>query len=319
MSKKNETTVLVLTLLITAGFVGAGFWWFTSRFNQQSNQFAPVNVQNFAQVQNVPDGLFNYGGSTTWATIRRDLDPAIQTVWPQFRLRYLDPTNRKPSSGAGIRMLLDNQLSFAHASRPIEDKEYEQAKQRGFNLVEIPIAIDGRAIAVHPSLNIPGLTLDQLKNIYTGQITNWNQVGGPNLKIQRYGAQGGEGENIELVLTPTDAIRKVANDPGGLFEASAPLLVSQCQVKTLPLGHNSDRLVTPYKQPFIPLSQCPAQRNQVNTELFLSSEYPITRRLFVVVKQNGQIDGQAGEAYARLLLTNQGQKLIEKAGFVKIR
>ncbi|GAX39809.1 periplasmic phosphate-binding protein of phosphate ABC transporter [Tolypothrix sp. NIES-4075] len=45
----------------------------------------------------------------------------------------------------------------------------------------------------------------------------------------------------------------------------------------------------------------------------------VNRRLFVIVKQNGQSDRKAGEAYANLLLTPQGQDLITKAGFVRIR
>ncbi|HAZ48906.1 MAG TPA: phosphate ABC transporter substrate-binding protein [Cyanobacteria bacterium UBA11369] len=323
MSQKNETTVLILALLITTGLIGLGFWWFTSNSGDKTgnltNQTDQSNGKTFTQVKNVPSGLFSYGGSTTWATIRRDLDPAIQTVWPQFKLRYTHPVKGTPSTGAGIRMLLDNQLSFAHASRPIEDKEYEQAKQRGFTLVEIPVAIDGRAIAVHPSLNIPGITMQQRDDIYAGKITNWKQLGGPNLRIKRYAVQGDEGDNLEIVPTPTEAIRKVAEDPAGMFEASAPLLVPQCKVKTLSLGRSSAQLITPYKQPFVPLSECPSKRNEANTEAFLSGEYPLTRRLFVAVKKNNQIDQQAGEAYANLLLTEQGQKMIEKAGFVRIR
>jgi phosphate transport system substrate-binding protein len=323
MTQKNETTVLVLALLITTGLIGLGFWWFTSNTGDKTenltNQTDQSHLKTFTQVKNVPRGLFSYGGSTTWATIRRDLDPAIQTVWPQFRLRYTQPNQGNPSTGSGIRMLLDNQLSFSHASRPIVDQEYEQAKQRGFTLVEIPVAIDGRAIAVHPSLNIPGITIQQRDDIYAGKITNWNQLGGPNLSIKRYAVQGDEGENLEIVPTPTEAIRKVAEDPAGIFEASAPLLVSQCKVKTLPLGRNSNQLIPPYKLPFVPLSECPAKRNEANTQAFLSGEYPLTRRLFVVVKKNNQIDQQAGEAYANLLLTEQGQEMIEKAGFVRIR
>jgi phosphate transport system substrate-binding protein len=327
MTQKNETTILVLALLITASLISLGFWWFASKTgsktvsltNQESNQTDQSNIKTFTQVKNVPSGLFSYGGSTTWATIRRDLDPAIQTVWPQFRLRYTQSHQGTPSSGAGIRMLLDNQLSFSHASRPIEDKEYEQAKQRGFTLVEIPVAIDGRAIAVHPSLNIPGITMQQRDDIYAGKITNWNQLGGPNLRIKRYAVQGDEGNNLEIVTTPTEAIRRVVDDPGGMFEASAPILVLQCKVKTLPLGRNLNQLIPPYKQPFVPLSECPAKRNEANTQAFLSGEYPLTRRLFVVVKKNSQIDQQAGEVYAQLLLTEQGQEMIEKAGFVRIR
>ncbi len=87
----------------------------------------------------------------------------------------------------------------------------------------------------------------------------------------------------------------------------------------LPLGRNLYELVPPDKLPFVPLDQCPAKRNQVNTEVIQSGKYPLTRRLVVVVKQDGQIDQQAGEAYAHLLLTTQGQELIEKAGLVPIR
>ena len=65
--------------------------------------------------------------------------------------------------------------------------------------------------------------------------------------------------------------------------------------------------------------KCPEQRNQVNVEAFRSGEYPLSRRLMVIVKQNEEFDQQAGVAYANLLLTSQGQELIEKAGFVRIR
>jgi len=174
MSSKNETMVLVLTLLITAGLGGGAALWFTHHSGvkqgnekpNQSNQSAQPTTETFAQVQGVPKGEFNYGGSTSWATIRRDLDPAIQTVWPQFRLRYISSDKGKPGSATGIRMLLDNQLSFSQSSRPVNNTEFNQAQQRGFTLKEIPVAISGTAIVVNPSLNIPGLTIAQLDDIY---------------------------------------------------------------------------------------------------------------------------------------------------------
>jgi phosphate transport system substrate-binding protein len=167
-------------------------------------------------------------------------------------------------------------------------------------------------------LNIPGLTVAQLDDIYAGKITNWNEVGGPNLEINHYALQGDSGVNIKVVSNPTEALRRVAVDPGGMSEISAHLAVSQCTVKTLLLGRSPNELVPPYKLPFVPLDQCPTRRNQVNTEAIQSGKYPLTRRMVVVVKQDGQIDQQAGEAYANLLLTAQGQELIEKAGFVRI-
>ena len=54
-------------------------------------------------------------------------------------------------------------------------------------------------------------------------------------------------------------------------------------------------------------------------EAIQSNKYPITRRLFAIIKQDDSIDAQAGESYANLLLTDEGQKCIEKLGFVPMR
>lgn len=359
MSQKNETAVLVLALLITAGLVGGGFWWFTrksdlglgglsdsqpdnrspSTDDNSTSPQSPGQVndgENFVSVENVPSGLFNYGGSTSWAPIRLAIDPAIQAARPEFQLRYVEPTSGSPSSGSGIRMLVDEKLAFAQSSRPIEDQELTRAQQRGFSLKQIPIAIDGLAIAVNPNLNIPGLTIDQLKSIYIGKITNWQQVGGPDVTIKPYSRPKSDGgtvelfvqdilagqpfsSNVEFVSTTTQALQKLAGSPGGIYYASAPEVVPQCTIKALPLGRRPSELVSPYQEPFVPLSQCPGKRNKLNIQAFQSGNYPITRNLLVVVKQNGQIAQQAGEAYANFLLTEQGQELLSQAGFVRIR
>jgi len=342
MSPKNETTVLVLAFLVTAGLLGGGFWLFKNSGMNSPTPINPANPppisasQNFNQVANVPSGLFNYGGSTSWATIRFGVDSAIKIARPEFQLRYLDPIGNPPGSSSGIKMLLDGQLAFSQSSRPLKDQEYQQAQQRGFTLIQIPVAIDGLAIAVNPNLNLPGLTLTQLKAIYTGQITNWQQVGGANLPIKPYSRfpntggtvdffieeiLGGEkfGNNVEFIATTTQALRWLGKNPGGIYYASAPEVVPQCGIKPLPLGRKAGEFVPPYQEPFVSPQQCPNQRNHVNFTAFQKGEYPITRNFFVIVKQNGQIEQQAGIAYANLLLTVQGQELIAAQGFVKIR
>jgi len=345
MSQKNETRILILSLLITAVLIGGGVWWLKEQRpdllnnvlgNPSTSGTSSPAGEDFASVSNVPTGLFSYGGSTTWAPIRGQVDPEIPKAFPGFQLRYTNPTSGTAGSSTGIRMLLENQLAFAQSSRAPKPEEFQQAQQRGFEIRDIPVALEGIAIAVRPDLNVPGLTLTQLKDIYTSRVTNWNQVGGPNLPIipfSRRVADSGTVEffvenvlanqnlssDVRLISTTTQALREVSANPGAIYFASAPEVVGQCTVKPLPLGQRAGQFVPPYQLPLIQPAQCPAQKNQLDAEALRNGTYPLTRQLFVIIKQNGQVEQQAGEAYANLLLTNQGQDLLSQAGFVRIR
>jgi phosphate transport system substrate-binding protein len=358
MSQKNELPALIGTLMITAALIGGGIWWFTQRSGIDPTKMTlpqnsappssagtpgdqtPVSqagqlVDNFSQVKNVPNRLFSYGGSTSWAPLRgvNSVDAALQKAHPEFRLRYVNPVGAAPSTAQGIQMLIAGQVDFAQASRPLTQQELQQAQQRGFGLSQVPVAIDGVAVAVNPNLTLPGLTLDQLKAIYTGQVTNWQAVGGPNLPIVAFSRSlaGGTffaesvmanqplGSTVQIVQTTTEALQKIAITPGSIYFASAPEVVPQCGVKALPIGREPGQFVPPYQEPLIPANQCPGQRNQLNVAAFQSGQYPLTRSLFVIIKQNGQVEQQAGEAYGNLLLSQEGQNLIAQMGFVKIR
>ena len=92
-------------------------------------------------------------------------------------------------------------------------------------------------------------------------------------------------QNVEKISTTTEALRKVAQNKGGIYYASAPEVVGQCGIKPLPIGKTESKLISPYKEPYIPPTECPQKRNQLNVDAFRSDEYPMTRRLFVVVKK----------------------------------
>lgn len=77
---------------------------------------------------------------------------------------------------------------------------------------------------------------------------------------------------------------------------TAPEVVAQCTIKPLPLGRQANQFVPPYQLPYVPPLNCPERRNQLNAAAFQSGEYPITRLMFVIVKQNGQVDEQASES-----------------------
>ncbi|MBN3949209.1 MAG: substrate-binding domain-containing protein [Nostoc sp. NMS7] len=331
----------VLTLIVIGGLL----WWLlkpnllsrssvNSSANQSSN--AGTTTSTFQTVADVPTNSFNYGGSTAWASIRQLVDSQIQSDRPELQLRYLDPVNGSPGSSSGIRMLLDGKLDFAQSSRSLTDQEQAIAKERGFTLEQRQVGMDGIAVVVNPSLNVSGLTVEQLQQIYLGQITNWNQIGGPNLPITPLSQRPEDadtvifpnnsdlkgqafGSNVQYVYSTTDAVRQLSKTPGGVYYASARSVVFQCSVKALLLGGTSGQLIPPYREPMVSHEQCPRQRNQLNTQAIKNGSYPMLANLFVVIKQNKGREQQIGDAYAKLLLTDQGQKAIQQAGFVGVR
>lgn len=80
----------------------------------------------------------------------------------------------------------------------------------------------------------------------------------------------------------------MTGSPGGIYYAFAPEVVPQCSIKPLPLGRTQGQYVAPYQEPLVLPNECLGKRNKLNIEAFQSGNYPITRNLFVVVKQSSK-------------------------------
>ncbi|MFN6464808.1 MAG: substrate-binding domain-containing protein [Nostoc sp. DedVER02] len=291
----------------------------------------PIKVINqFVEVPNVPEGTFKYGGSTSWAFIYPKLESEIKKAYPPFNIKI-----RKDlvlGSGIGIEKLIDggqDGLDFALSSRDVSSEEEFKAKKKLFTLKAIPVVKSGLAVAVNPQLAINALTKEQLSKIFSGKINNWRQAGTlVDIPIKFY-VRGGNststndfrksldiidfGENINYVNSTSEGLQKITKEPGGIFVGPISDIVPQCGVKTLPIVNKEGKIFYPYqRQNFVSPAQChPRKRNRVNIEAIYSVEYPLPTIFYVVVKQNGQREQQAGQAYANLLLTKQGQEIIK--------
>ena len=339
-NRKGTATLLtasmaaLIALIWSAALIGKGIW----QLSQQSitlNSSQVKHIPDFTQVPNVATGVFNYGGSTAWAPLRLAVDSVIQSERPEFQLRYIQPEKEPPGSIPGIQMLLAGQLAFVQSSHPLPSELYELVKKKGLKLEQVPVAVDSIVVAVHPQLNISGLTLSELQAIYTGKISNWRELGGSDLAITAYSrpsSTGGMvdfftaqilqnrdfGSNVSFVATTTQALRQLANNPGGIYYGSGATILPQCTVKSLPLGHKKNDLVAPYQNPLVTTSDCPQQRNKLNIKALRTAEYPLTHYLYVVFLQNEVESSSIGQVYANFLLTSQGQELITKAGFIAL-
>lgn len=97
-------------------------------------------------------------------------------------------------SGTGIAALINGTVDLAQSSRAMTDEEKTKAQQsRGAAIVETPVALDALSVFVNEANSLKELTIGQISDIYTGKISNWRAVGGPNAPIVLYGRENSSG------------------------------------------------------------------------------------------------------------------------------
>ena len=137
------------------------------------------------------------GGSTSMKNVIAALTEGFAEVEPGVTVSY-DPTG----SGAGITGAADKTLDIGLSSRALKDDE--KADVEGTT-----IALDGIAIIVNNASKIEDLTVDQLKQMFTGEITNWSEVGGDDGEIVLIGREAGSGtrDGFESIVDVKDSCK----------------------------------------------------------------------------------------------------------------
>lgn len=306
----------------------------SSQILSEPEKTRPINRQGdirlystMKDVPNVPRGYFNYSGAISFAALtKHGLNKSITNAYTNFELNYLDPHNSLPGSTAGIQMLLDDRISFAQSNRYLTRKEIATAKSKGYELESVAIAIDGITFFVNKTSKTKSLSVQQLKDIYQGKITNWQQLGGSDMPITPISLYP-ETDNTLSILYKTDltfirdriaesaifvrdhtsAIRKTNSIPGAISYGSSAIVRGQSSISPIAVAADSD-------SPAIPslLSD-----GRINLQAFEKKVYPLTRLLFIVICRDKK-RSSAGVAYANLLLSKEGQQIIRQAGFVPL-
>ena len=117
-------------------------------------------------------------GSTTVGPIVDAFVGAFNATMPDLKFSV-----KKTGSGDGATALIEGRCDIAAMSRFMKLDEYETAIKNGKMPVPFTIALDSVCLIVHPSNPVRSLNKEQVKKIYAGEFTNWNQLGGPNLPI----------------------------------------------------------------------------------------------------------------------------------------
>ena len=127
-------------------------------------------------------GIVNTDGSTSMADVMAVLQETFKEVQPDVQVNYTGS-----GSGSGITNVLNGSVDIGLSSRALKAEEEEQGA------VGHIVALDGVAIVVNPANTVSDLTVEQIAKIFSGEITNWSEVGGADGEIAVFGRESGSG------------------------------------------------------------------------------------------------------------------------------
>ena len=229
-------------------------------------------------------------------------------------------------SGTGVASLLNGTTDLANSSRELKESEYATAKQKGVTPIVYEVALDGIALIVHPENKIDNLTIKQVSDIFSGKITNWKQLGGPDMMITLYGRENSSGtyeffkEHVlgkdvsgkqvdyapaTQVLQGTAALGEaVARDVKGIGYGGVGYFALRNDVKILHIKSDEN-------SPAI----SPVENNKVNYEVIWNKNYSISRYLYCFT--NGEVKDEL-KKYMDFIMSPEGQKVVESMEYIPL-
>ena len=253
-----------------------------------------VSTDDVAVSENV-SGTVATDGSTSMEKVIGYLSEAYMEENQYVKVTY-NPTG----SGSGIQAVQEGRCDIGLSSRNLKD---EEAK----DLEGTIVAIDGIAIILNPENPIADLTIDQIAQLYKGEITNWKEIGGNDAPVVLIGREAASGtrDGFESItgtedackysqeLTSTgDVVQTVASNPNAIGYAS--LASVKDTVKAIDVEG-----VTP------------------TTETIQDGTYKVQRNFIFVTKKNTELSG-AAKAFFDFATSSAADKLIEEAGAVPV-
>lgn len=218
-------------------------------------------------------------------------------------------------SGTGIAALLNGKASVANASRLMKAKEVAKANDKGMDLKRVVIAMDGLSVITNKDNPVKKLTLPQIGQIFRGDVTNWKEVGGPNMPITLYGRQSNSGT---FVFFRDKALGADYSAKMKRMNGNAQIVEAVKQDKTA-IGYVGVGYVKDAGDTLTVLSVALRAGGEYANPLVISDvksgNYPLTRPLNQYLKEVPQ--GLTRE-FIEYELSEEGQAIVAEAGFFPI-
>ena len=288
----KKTLALILTLALSlAALTGCG---------SKTETPADTNTDSGAQT-NAPaalSGSVSTNGSTSMEKVIGALSEQFMADNSGVTVTY-DPTG----SGAGIEAASNGSADIGLASRALKDEE------KAGGLTETIVALDGIAVIVNADSKVADLTVEQIGKIFTGEITDWSEVGGDAGTISCIGREAGSGtrDGFESITGTKDACKldQELTSTGGVIEAVAgnPNAIGYASLSAVE-GKNTVKAVT------VGGVAC-------TEATVLDGSYAI-QRPFVLVTKTGETLSPAAQAFFDYATSSAASQLIKAAGAVPV-
>lgn len=216
-------------------------------------------------------------------------------------------------SGTGIAALINGTTDVCAASRQMKPDEKLKLRDRYQTTgTEIPVAKDGVSVYLHETNPVQALTVEQLRGIYTGQITNWKQVGGKDATIILYGRENSSGTygfvkdevllgrdfaaNCQTLPGTAAVVNAVAKDPNGIGYGGAAYAkgVRDCAMRK---AANAPAIAP-------------------NAATVKDGSYPLWRYLYFYMRRKPEGDAKK---FVDWVLSPAGQQLAVQVGYFPLR
>ncbi len=221
-------------------------------------------------------------------------------------------------SGTGIASLINGTVDIANASRKIKAEEIEQAQKNGIEPVEFTIARDAIAIIVNPENPVDRLTLPQVSDIYSGKITNWQEVGGEDRPIVRLSRETNSGTHVyflENVLRLGQKDNQTFFSPETLLLPSSEGITAEIRQNPNAIGYDGLGYVTDDVKMIAVAGAEGEEYILPSAGTVNSGLYPIARDLYMYTA--GEPTGIIA-TYLAWILGEDAQKIVTELGFVPL-
>jgi len=250
-------------------------------------------------------------GSTTVGPIAKAFAEYYMTLNPDVSV-----TVSESGSGNGAKSLINNVCDIACMSRFMKEKEFTAAVENGVTPVAHVVAMDGLPILVHPSNPVGNLTVEQVRKIYMGEISNWKQVGGADkaiVVISRDTNSGTYETFHKLVMTHAvgdDKVKEKIKD-GAEYVGSNGAVRQRVQTTVGAIGFAGLGFVDKSVKALKVDDVYPTLRT------VSAGTYPVSRPLFMFTNGYPKLGGHVYR-FVTLHLSEKGQEIVEDIGFVPV-